>query len=110
MTDQSSEQHAGPSSDPVEPLASAEADLAHVRELLLAAQRGTARPSEIQETLQQYVTNHGPALQAAAAALTDEARQQTLAELYKWRKQLNAQLEARRQSTAKHGGDHPTEA
>lgn len=68
------------------------ADLAVVRETLIAAGRGEASPSEVRDSLDGYLQEHGRSLQEAAAALSEETRRQMLVELYKWRDQLNAQL------------------
>jgi hypothetical protein len=80
-------------------LVEAEDDLARVRELLTAAGRGDATAGEVKESLQGYLDEHGPALRAAAGAVTEELRQRTLEELYKWRAQLNAQLAGRQGSS-----------
>lgn len=85
-----------------EDLAAANAALGRVRETLEAASRSQAEPTEVKQSLEEYLNDHGPALQQAATALTDEVRQQTLAELYKWRDQLDAQLRATRDDTAGH--------
>lgn len=75
-------------------LTAAQAALDRVRETIEAASRSEARPADVKQELEGYLHDHGPALQQAAAALSEEVRQQTLAELYKWRDQLDAQLRA----------------
>jgi hypothetical protein len=77
-----------------EPLDTATADLGHLRELLLAAGGGNANVNEVEESVRDYLGTHGPAIRDAATAVTEELRVQTLAELYKWRDQLNTQLQA----------------
>ena len=89
----------GPGAVPEEPLEAAEADLARGRDTLTAAARGAASASEVKETLTGYLEDHGPALREAAASMTEDVRRQTLEELYKWRAQLEAQLEARRKAS-----------
>ena len=78
---------------PRQSLAAAESDLAVVREVLESATRAGASSDELKEAVQGYLDEHGPALHAAASALGEETRRQTLQELYKWRSQLAAQLE-----------------
>jgi hypothetical protein len=73
----------------------AETDLDELHEILMAASRGETSPSKVREALAKYLRQNGPSLRAAAAALGEQTRRQTLAELYKWREQLNAQLKAR---------------
>jgi hypothetical protein len=90
-----SESQTGPDRRSPEPLASATEELAHVRELLAAAGRGEADLEDLKGSLQGYLGAHGPALKQSAASLTEEMRQKTLAELYKWRAQLQSQLDAR---------------
>jgi hypothetical protein len=80
-------------------------DLARVRQALMAAGRGEAAPSQVKESLQHWLDAHGPELRQAAAALSVEVRRQTLQELYKWRAELDAQLEARGQGRAPTAGD-----
>jgi hypothetical protein len=82
---------------PAESLEAAESELARVREVLESAARGDASGAELAEALQGYMEEHGPALRAAASAIGEEARRQTLEQLYAWRAQLAAQLEARKQ-------------
>lgn len=86
------ERETDPHQEPVDPLASATADLAHVQDLLRAAGRGEADVDALKDAVQGYLGRHGPALEQSAASLTEEMRKQTLAELYKWRAQLKSQL------------------
>lgn len=81
---------------PAQPLAAAEEDLARLREVLVSAAQGGAGGEEVKEAVQGYLDEHGPALHAAASAIGEEARRQTLQELYKWRAQLDAQLKERK--------------
>ena len=83
-----------PNQEPLDPLASATADLGQVQDLLRAAGRGEADVDALKGALQGYLGKHGPTLEQSAASLTEEMRKQTLAELYKWRAQLKSQLEA----------------
>ena len=83
----------GPGELPSEALAAAEEDLVRVRQVLRSAARGEAGSEELKRTVQGYLDEHGPALHEAVSALGEEARRQTLQELYKWRAQLAAQLE-----------------
>jgi hypothetical protein len=89
----------GPEELASQPLAAAEADLAQIRERLEAVARGEAGAEELTASVKGYLDEHGTTLQDAAAAVGEEARRQTLEELYKWRAQLNAQLEARKRTT-----------
>jgi hypothetical protein len=84
---------------PHQELAAAERDLAEVKDLLQGVARREADSGELTQKLQEYLQEHGPALKAAASAVGEETRRQTLQELYKWRAQLDAQLEARRRAT-----------
>jgi hypothetical protein len=81
-----------------EPLGAAEADLEKVRETLGAAARGEATPGAVKEVVTQYLADHHSALQASAAAVGEEIRRQAVEELYRWRAQLNTQLEAVRRA------------
>jgi hypothetical protein len=92
-----------------ERLAEAETELARVRELLTAAARGDATAVEVKESVQGYLDEHGPALRVAAGALTEELRQRTLEELYKWRAQLNTQLQAQHGQPSPAPGAHTAE-
>lgn len=87
----------GPEGLAPESLAAAEAELARVREALESAARGEASGAELAEALQGYLDEHGPALRAAASGIGEEARRQALEQLYAWRAQLAAQLQARKQ-------------
>ena len=84
----------GPDELPSEALEAAEEDLVQVRQVLRSAARGEAGRDELKETVQGYLEKHGPALQATASAVGEEARRQTLRELYKWRARLDAKLGA----------------
>ena len=90
---------AGAPDPPPQPLAAAEKDLAQVREVLESVARGEAGGDELKQAVQGYLDEHGAALRAAALALGEEARRQTLRELYKWRAQLDAQLKAQGRTT-----------
>ncbi len=79
-------------------LAAAEKDLARVREILESAARGEAGGDELSDAVQGYLDEHGAALRATAAALSEETRLQTLQELYKMRARLDAQLKARKRA------------
>jgi hypothetical protein len=81
-----------PDQDTPEPLEAAQAGLAGIRERLEAAGRGEATAGEVKAALQGYLDVHGPTIKAAAASVGEEARSQVLAELYKWRAQIAAQL------------------
>ena len=83
---------------PHESLRAAEADLDQVRETLSAAARGEAPPEAVKGAVTQYLADHQSALRDSAAAVGDEVRRQTLEELYRWRAQLNTQLEAVRRA------------
>jgi hypothetical protein len=85
-----------------EPLEAAEGELARVRELLMAAGRGEASAVDVKAALRGYLDAYEPAIRAAAASVADEVRRQALTELYKWRTQLDAQLQAG-ESTASPG-------
>lgn len=74
------------------------ADLDELRELLQRASRGDLDPDQVLEALRAYWRDHGPALRHAASAVGELVRLQALSELYKWRAQLAAQLQASRQS------------
>ena len=82
-----------PAGLPSESLTAAEAELARVREVLESAARGDANAAEVTEAVKGYMEEHGPALKAAAAAVGEEARRQTLEQLYEWRARLAAQTE-----------------
>ena len=82
-----------------ERLNEAETDLARVREVLEAAGRGKAAPEQVKGELEGCLEQPGSVLRAAAAGLGEEARRQTLEELYKWRAQLRAHRETRRRTT-----------
>jgi hypothetical protein len=86
----------GPRDLPRQSLAAAEEDLARVRDALESAARGDAGGKELKEAVQTYLDDHGAALAAAASAVGEEARVQTLQALYRWRAELDAQLKARR--------------
>ena len=74
-------------------MAAAQADLAGIRERLVAARKGdTTTGVDLIASLKGYLDTHGPALQAAAASVGEEVRRQALAELYKWRTQIATQL------------------
>lgn len=88
-----------------DPLAAAADELAQVRERLIAAGRGEADSAEVGASLKEYLETHRPALQEAAASLGEEVRQQALAELYRWRAELEAQLAARRGEASTTGAD-----
>ena len=75
-----------------EPLRAAAADLEKVRGTLEAAARGDASPQAVKDAVTQYLADHHSAIRESAAAVAEEARLQTLAELYRWRAQLNVQL------------------
>jgi hypothetical protein len=100
-----------------ESLEEAESELAQVREALESAARGETSGAELKVTLESYLDDHGPALKAAAAAVGEETRRQTLEQLYQWRAQLEDQRKAR-ESAAQggapdvgHAGEEPaTEA
>jgi hypothetical protein len=83
-----------PEQDTREPLEAAEGELARVRELLLAAGRGEASAGDVKAALRGYLDAYAPAIRAAAASVAEEVRRQALTELYKWRTQLTAQLQA----------------
>lgn len=71
-------------------------DLQRIREQLQAAAHGDAGSQEardVQDALAAYWREHEPALRAAATSMTEEVRLRALDELYKWREQLNAQLQ-----------------
>lgn len=94
-----------------EPLDAAAADLGHLRQLLIAAGDGKTNLDDLKESLREYVATHGPAIRAAATALTEEVRVQTVDELYNWRDQLDAQLNAGMNplsSSAAHAGSNET--
>lgn len=84
---------------PHQELAAAERDLAEVKDLLQGVVRDEVDSGELKQKMQEYLHEHGPALKVAASAVGEEARRQTLQELYKWRAQLDAQLKARGQAT-----------
>ena len=81
-----------PAGLPPESLTAAEAELARVREVLESAARGKAGGAEVTDAVKGYMEEHGPALKAAAA-IGEEARRQTLEQLYEWRARLAAQTE-----------------
>ena len=83
--------------DAAQPLARATQDLSRVRERLAAAGRGEATATDLQNALRDYWRDHGSTIRAAAAAVGEDVRNQALTELYKWRAQLNAQLNAQSQ-------------
>jgi hypothetical protein len=66
-----------------------------VRKVLESAAHGEVGGEEVKAAVQGYLDEHGVALRAAASAVGEETRRQTLEELYKWRAQLNAQLKPR---------------
>jgi hypothetical protein len=75
-----------------EPLEAATHDLERLRERLQAAARGDTSGRELTDAVGTYWQDHEPALRLAAASLTEETRLRALAELYRWREQLDAQL------------------
>jgi hypothetical protein len=83
-----------PEQNPPEPLAAAEGELGRVRELLMAAGRGEASAVDVKAALRGYLDAYAPAIRAAAASVAEEVRRQALTELYKWRTQLTAHLQA----------------
>ena len=85
--------------EPREPLDIARADLEHIRETVQRATRGEVQPEDLKDTLQNYWREHGPTVKDAASSLTEEVRLQVLGELYKWREQLSAQLQAPERSS-----------
>lgn len=89
----------GPAGLPRQELVAAERDLARVRDVLESAGRGEAGAEELKEAVQGYLDEHGTTLRAAASALGEEVRRQTLQELYRWRAQLDAQLKERKPPT-----------
>ena len=68
------------------------ADLAEIRESLLAAGRGDVAVMELTDSLRGYLEQHGPVLRMAAVSVGEEVRRQLLAQLYGWRGQLEQQL------------------
>jgi hypothetical protein len=70
-------------------------DLSAVREQLMSAGRGEVSAGVVRASLQEYWHAHGSTLRAAAVSVGEELRKQSLAELYKWRAQLDAQLRTR---------------
>ena len=91
--------------DAAQPLARATQDLALVRERLVAAGRGEATATDVRNALRDYWRDHGSTIRAAAASVGEDVRSQALTEMYKWRAQLNAQLDA--QSKASRSDDRP---
>lgn len=82
--------------EPAERLASAADDLAELRHDIEAASRGDVGPDVLRRRLTDYLSAHGPALQAAATEVAEETRRQALEQLYA----LRAQLRTIRQSAA----------
>ena len=95
MTDE----NAIPDRDLRDPLVAAVEDLSRVRELLITAGRGEVSASVVRASLQEYWHAHRSTLRAAAVSVGEELRRQSLAELYKWRAQLDAQLKDAREVT-----------
>jgi hypothetical protein len=100
--------------DAAQPLARATQDLSRLRERLGAAERGEATAADVREVLHGYWRDHGPTIRAAAASVVEDVRRQALTELYKWRTQLNAQLNAQSAvsrpdsaSSSRDAADHP---
>jgi len=89
------DENAGPDPDSRDRLVAAVEDLSHLRELLMTAGRGEVSASVVRASLQEYWHAHGSTLRAAAVSVGEELRRQSLAELYKWRAQLDAQLRTR---------------
>jgi hypothetical protein len=77
---------------PDEQLRAAEADLARLRESLRAAGRGELDAGELWASSREYLEQHGPVIRGVAATVGEEVRRQLLAQLYGWRRQLDAQL------------------
>jgi hypothetical protein len=75
-----------------ESLEAATGDLERIRERLRAAAQGDADSQEVTDAVGAYWREHESALRAAATSLTEEVRLQALGELYKWREQLDAQV------------------
>ena len=84
--------------EPGQPIEAAQADLERLRDMLQRAAQGQADPTELKGSVQDYLSEHGPVLRTAAASLTEQARLQLLDELYKWRGQLDEQLQQRKGS------------
>ena len=71
------------------------ADLNALRELLQRAGRSEVGPAQMTGAMRDYWHDHGPLVRRAASAAGEQLRLQALSELYKWRNQLSAQLQAR---------------
>ena len=71
------------------------ADLNALRELLRRAGHGEVGPDEVTGSLLDYWRDHGPLVLRAASSAGELLRRQALSELYRWRDQLSAQLQAR---------------
>lgn len=74
----------------------AQAALGHIRESLLAAERGDVDATELRRSLLGYWEEHGPVLRSAAVTVGEEVRRQLLEQLYGWREQLDDQLGSHR--------------
>ena len=86
-----------------ESLETAARDLDRVRDLLLAAGRGQAGAEEVKASVTGYLDLHGPAQREAARSVGENLRVQLLAELYRWRAQLDAQLKGAGPGTTPRG-------
>jgi hypothetical protein len=89
-------------------LGAAEQGLQDVQAMLRGAARGTVPPDQLRASLQGYLETHGPALQASAAAVGEDVRQQALAQLYAWRDQLRTQR-SERAGQQRPGESQPTD-
>ena len=92
-----------------EALEAAESELAQVRQALESAAQGHTSGTELKVTLESYLDEHGPALKAAAAAVGEETRRQTLEQLYQWRAQLEAQRQSRNRAAQDGTGQPPVD-
>jgi hypothetical protein len=85
-------------------ISAAQTDLARLREVLEAAAEGEVEPEDLMASLQGYWRGHKSLLRWMVSSVVDLARLQALEELYKWRRQLDAQLqlidEARRNESS----------
>jgi len=64
--------------------------LEQLKAMLQRAGRGEAEAGEVPEAVTGYLRDHKDTLTAAATAVGQEVRSQLLAELYRWRAQLQA--------------------